>query len=242
MSKRILLFGGSAEARQIALALRGQGLQMDVLMSEPPRGDVPMPVPWRLYVFDDVAALAAQMAQADLVVDASHGFDAAATQLGSAAAVLARVPFVTLSRPVWRLEAANWRAASDVTAAMGMTGAGARVFAATGWESLPQMAGFAGEVVLLRQTTRHDRSAPYDFVELVFGEAPFSVISEEALFKELRVDTLICRNLGGVPSRPKLEAAKTLGLRVILIDRPPLPQGVEVVETVKGALDWVAGR
>ncbi len=74
----------------------------------------------------------------------------------------------------------------------------------------------------------------------VFGMPPFTVESEIALFRSLEVDTLMARNLGGAPSRPKLDAAQELGLRVILIDRPALPDGVQVVTSVAAALDWVA--
>jgi precorrin-6A/cobalt-precorrin-6A reductase len=40
-------------------------------------------------------------------------------------------------------------------------------------------------------------------------------------------------------TRPKLDAAATLGIAVVMVDRPPLPDGVTTVSTVDAAADWV---
>jgi precorrin-6A/cobalt-precorrin-6A reductase len=237
----ILLLAGSAEARQIGAALRDRGIGVRALMSEPPRGSNPMPMPFALHDFNDLAGLTAQMQSCRAVVDASHGFDGIMTQQGFLAARQAGLPFVSLSRPSWDVGAGrNLQAAADVRIANAMIPAGGRVFSATGWASLSDYLPFAGSKLFLRQTGRHGRAAPYDFVELVFGDPPFTVADEIALFEKLGVEVLICRNLGGVPSRPKVDAAEALGLTTILIDRPAPPQGALVVRDVGAILDWVA--
>lgn len=237
----ILLLAGSAEARQIAVALRAQGRAMRILMSEPPRGLAPMPAPFEVCENLSLAMLAEAVKGAVAVLDASHGFDGEMTQLAFRAAHDADVPFLCLSRPAWDVsEHPRWQRAADVASAMTLIAPSARVFAATGWASLPEYAGFPGACLMLRQTSPHDRPPPFDFVELIFGTPPFTVPHEIALFEELKVDTLIARNLGGLPSRPKLEAAKALDLKVILIDRPPLPEAATVVNCVEDTLAWVA--
>lgn len=239
--EKILLLAGSAEARVIATALQGQGRALRVIMSEPPRGDVPMPVPFEMCGAPSLTGLLSAMDGTCAVIDASHGFDGAMTAAGFAAAQAAGVPFISLSRPMWDVgESPRWRRAARVADAMGMIGPQARVFAATGWGSLADCASFPGAVLMLRQTTPHDRKPPYDFVELVFGTPPFSVDSETALFQRLEVDTLVLRNLGGAPSRPKLDASLQLGLEVILIDRPPHPEAAQVVSRIEDVLAWAA--
>jgi precorrin-6A/cobalt-precorrin-6A reductase len=37
----------------------------------------------------------------------------------------------------------------------------------------------------------------------------------------------------------KLEAARDLGVRVLMVRRPPLPEGTEAVSTVAGAVRWI---
>ena len=59
------------------------------------------------------------------------------------------------------------------------------------------------------------------------------------MFRALQIDTLVLRNVGGVPSRPKLDAARALGLRVIAIDRPAAPVGAQVVAAPDSAINWV---
>ena len=239
-SGHILLLAGSAEARQVGAALSEQGRDVRALMSEPPRGANPMPVP-----FDVCPNLTKQMIVnaaegAIAILDASHGFDGKLTRAGHAAAALCDLPFISLSRPVWDIgENALWHSAADVAAAMHLIASRERVFSATGWASLPEYGAFKGACLMLRQTRRHERPVPFDFVKPVFGTPPFSVAQEKALFQKLEVDTLIARNLGGLPSRPKLDAASQLGIKVILIDRPPLPVGVQVVTSVAQALAWV---
>lgn len=240
---KLLVLAGSAEARQIAQAAQAAGAQVQAWVSEPPRGPNPMPVATALHRFDDPARIVAAMSGFDAVIDASHGFDDLMSRVGAQAAAQLGLPCVHYSRAPWDLgENENWIQVADVAAAVAVCAAGTRAFSATGWASLDAFAGFKGARVFLRQTTPHNRPSPFDFVQLVFGDPPFSVASETALFKELRIDTLICRNLGGRASRPKLDAAQKLGLKVILIAPPPLGQGMQRVHNIEAALAWVTSQ
>lgn len=237
---KLLLLAGTAEARVIAATARDRGAEVHALMSEPPRGPNAMPVPYSLHNLDEVKSIEVQMRDVDAVIDASHGFDDKMSWKGQAAAVSVGVPFLRYVRPGWSVVGkALWQAAVDVEHAMTLIAPRARVFSAAGWASLPACANFPGERLFLRQTSPHTRNAPFDFVELVFGQAPFSVESEMTLFTDLRIDTLIARNLGGRASYPKVAAAEDLGLNVILISPPARPQGVTEVDTVEAAFAWL---
>jgi precorrin-6A/cobalt-precorrin-6A reductase len=240
MPRTILLLAGSSESPKIAEAVTGQGDTLSVVFPQAPRADGLDQMVGHILDFADVQVLKRRVADMDMVVDATHGFEAKATAAGFAAANEMDVPFVTLTRPGWSItEHSRWRAAADMSAATAMVD-GKRVFAATGWDSLVHAARFRGDRLFLRQKTRHQRKVPYPFVELVFGDAPYSIAGEVDLFNRLRVDTIVCRNLGGDASRPKLEAAKILDLEVILIDRPTVPAGACMVENLQGVLDWIS--
>lgn len=244
-SPHILLLAGSFEARRVAEALSAQGMSYDAWLSEAPRGPAPLPQVPRLLRFKTVDAMMAQMRDAGFtaVLDASHVFDRRVTQHAFAAADQLGLPYLRLERPAWETAGKpKWKTATDVSAANAMIGPGARVFCATGWDSLPDYNPFQGEVLMLRQTRRHTRPAPYPFVELVFGDPPFSAEQEQALFLAQRVDTLICRNLGGQASRPKLDAAAALDLDVILIDRPTAPSGLPTVADIDAAVAWALAQ
>ena len=238
-----MVLAGSAEAREIAQTCAQRGAQVRALVSEPPRGANPMPVPCALLDFADPAAVDTALAGCDAVVDASHGFDAALSMQGIAAARRAGLPVVSYVRPLWPVDATlNMTAARDVAAAMRLVKAKERVFSAAGWASLRDCATFPGETLFLRQTSPHDRAPPFPFVMLSFGTPPFDVASEVALFKSLGIHRLLCRNLGGRASWPKVAAALELGLAVTLIDRPAMPAGGATVSSTQAAIDWVAAQ
>ena len=238
----ILLFGGSYEAQLLAQALTARGVAYTMWLFEAPRGPASLPQVPHLRRFKDAMEMKAEIAQSGFsaVLDASHAFDQVTTAQAYAAAQLLGLPYLRVERAAWDLSGhKRWNAAPNVPKATAMIAKGARVFCATGWDSLPDYAEFCGEVLMLRQTRKHSRTAPYSFVDLVFGDPPFDVESEVALFSELRVDLLICRNLGGEGSRPKLQAAETLGIDAIVIDRPETPSGIEIVHQIEAAIAWV---
>jgi precorrin-6A/cobalt-precorrin-6A reductase len=65
------------------------------------------------------------------------------------------------------------------------------------------------------------------------------VAEEIALMREHRIQVLVTKDSGGPLTEAKLVAARELGLPVLLIQRPPLPD-VPAVQTVQAACDWIA--
>ena len=228
----------------MAQALTQAHISYEAWISEAPRGMAPMAQIPQLKRFAAGTEMQAAIAQSGFsaVIDASHGFDAATTGHAQAATDALGLPYLRIARAIWSADGlANVRCVTDVAQANARVPRNARVFCATGWDSLADYAGFAGDVLMLRQTRRHSRPAPYPFVELVFSDPPFTVESEQALFQSLRVDMLICRNLGGTASRPKLDAACALGLEVVLIDPPVCTLKAPTVSEIEKAMDWVDG-
>jgi precorrin-6A/cobalt-precorrin-6A reductase len=56
-----------------------------------------------------------------------------------------------------------------------------------------------------------------------------------------RIEAVVTRNSGGDETYPKIVAARALGLPVVMIDRPKVPEG-EVVHTAADALAWLRAR
>ena len=237
----LLLLSGSAEAQMLRPELAKLPLRLRCLASETPRKGLQNELATDYRRFDDTRGMGKYLEQHGIaaILDAGHGFEGIQSAQAHAAAGDLGLPCISLRRRAWETEGReNWHRVSDVAAALPLIQPGARVFSATGWASLPGYAGFPGAKLLLRQTRVHERPPPFDFVEPVFGCPPYPVEEEAALFQQLRVQVLMCRNLGGEASRTKLDAAMRLGLDVILIDRPSLPAGAKTVETVAEALAW----
>ena len=80
---------------------------------------------------------------------------------------------------------------------------------------------------LIRAVTAPD---PHDLPpqhEILLSRGPYHYDDELAVLREHRIDALVTKNSGGAMTRPKLDAAAALGIPVIMVDRPPLPDGVQ---------------
>ena len=75
--------------------------------------------------------------------------------------------------------------------------------------------------------------------ELLLARGPFGVADELELMAEHRIAVLVTKDSGGPLTEAKLVAARELGLPVLLVQRPPVPD-VPAVATVQDARDWVA--
>ena len=200
----------------------------------------PLAVPSEIWSPGNLDEMAAYLRAHELtaVLDAGHGFDADISQIAFDATARLGLPYLRVLRPMWDIAAPVERAAS-VAAAARMIRPKARVFAATGRGTVEDYAPFAGARLYLRQTNAQARTKLPPFAEAVYGQPPFTRAAEEALFRALQIDTLVLRNVGGVPSRPKLDAARAMGLRVIAIDRPAAPVGAQVLAAPDAAIHWI---
>ena len=75
---------------------------------------------------------------------------------------------------------------------------------------------------------------------LVLDRGPYTVEGESALMREHSVGLLVTKNSGGPITAAKLEAARDLGVQVLMVRRPPLPDGTVAVSTVAQAVRWVS--
>ncbi|HEX2402879.1 MAG TPA: cobalt-precorrin-6A reductase [Mycobacterium sp.] len=236
---RILLLGGTSEAR--ALAAR---LQPDVDVISSLAGRVPEPAlpvgEVRIGGFGGVDGMRRWLSEAgvDAVVDATHPY--AATITAHAAAVCGKLglPHLVLARPAWDPgDALVVR--SDVEAAKTVAADGfSRVFLTTGRSGVKAFVD-VDAWFLIRAVTAPDADTLPQRHQLVLSRGPYHYDDELALLRDHGIDALVTKNSGGAMTRPKLDAAEALGVAVVMVDRPPLPPNVVTVTTVDEAADWV---
>jgi precorrin-6A/cobalt-precorrin-6A reductase len=243
VSGRVLLLGGTGEARRLAGALVADGV--DVVSSlagataEPllPEGEV------RVGGFGGAEGLAAWLREQGVtaVVDATHPFATAITGNAVAAAAEAGVALLRLQRPGWSTAPGDdWREVGTLEEAAAAVAGFAHVFLTTGRRGLDAFAGLTGEV-LLRTVDPPERPLPAR-TTVVLERGPFTLDDELTLMREHAVDVVVTKDSGGGMTAAKLTAARQLGIPVVLVRRPPLPVGVPVVATVEQARSWVLAR
>lgn len=236
---RLLLLGGTAEARELAAHLHPR---IDVISSLAGRvPDPALPVgAVRVGGFGGASGLRDWLAGNAItaVVDATHPFAATMTANAAQACAELGVPHVVLSRPPWD-PAGTLEVDSDAEAAEVVAGKEySRVFLTTGRSGVAAFSRGRARFLIRVVTAPDPDTLPVDH-ELLLSRGPYHYDSEHELLRSRRIEAVVTKNSGGALTRAKLDAAHDLGVDVVMIRRPPLPAGVAVVDSVNEALDWV---
>jgi precorrin-6A/cobalt-precorrin-6A reductase len=238
---KVLLLGGTAEARQVAAWSAGEP-GMEVISSlagrtadaRVPEGEV------RSGGFGGVDGLVGWLLehQVDAVVDATHPFASTMTSHAAQAAREARVPLLVLRRAGWREQVGDrwlWVDSAE-EAARALAAVGSRAFLTIGRQGLGKFAD-AGLWMIARCV---DPPEPVpSWCELILDRGPYDLHAELDLLRHHQIDVLVTKDSGGPMTSAKLEAARELGIPVVVIRRPALPSGVAAVETVDQVVEWL---
>lgn len=211
-SSDLILLGGARYTGEVARWLTSAGHAPSVVWAaRAERTELGLPV------LDTVPEAA------HAILDATHAFDDVTGR--AALKVVPGARYEYIARPLWEPTPEDrWTQFDSLQSAVAALPPGARVFAATGRESLPMLSCHDGPV-FLRQLTEHDGQPPYANATYVFGAAPFVVSEEIDLLRALEIDVVLARNMGGTESFPKLAAARALGLLALLVRPPARPAG-----------------
>jgi precorrin-6A/cobalt-precorrin-6A reductase len=239
---KVLILSGTTQAKSLAEKLAVDS-DVEVVCSLAgatrapflPKGEV------RIGGFGGVTGLSAYLTsqEIDKVVDATHPFAAQMSANAVAACEGLSVPFVQVLRPAWTPTTQdNWTFVDSEDEVANHVSGQATVFIATGRQTLHRYGNLAHATLICRQIDPPSEPFPYPKGQFLVGRPPFSVGQEIALFTELKVDVLVTKNAGGAASASKLEAARELGIPVILINRPTLLDCARV-ETVDEAIAWL---
>ncbi len=242
MTLRVLLLGGTGEARSLAALLDARG-EFDVVSSLAGRVAEPVLPAGRTRVggFGGADALAAWLAaeRVGAVVDATHPFAAGISASAAEAAARTGVPLLVLRRPGWSEGPGDdWRRVPSLAGAAAAL-PGERVFLTTGRAGLAAFAGDTRRWFLLRSVDPPSPPAP-PRMEVVRARGPYTVGGELDLMRRHAIDVVVTKDSGGDMTSAKLVAARRLGLPVVMVDRPP-PSDAPAVATVEEALIWLAG-
>jgi precorrin-6A/cobalt-precorrin-6A reductase len=240
---RVLILGGTTEARQLAERL-GTRRDLAVTLSLAGRtsNPVPHPVPLRIGGFGGAQGLADYLRaeRIDRLIDATHPYAVAMSQNGARAAQISGVPLIALRRPAWTAVAGDrWTDVADVGAAAQALGSTPRhVFLALGRNEIAAFEAAPQHRYLVRSVDPVEPPLAVPQATYVLARGPFREEDDRALLATHAIDVVVSKNSGGAAAYGKIAAARALGIEVILLRRPALPD-VPAVATIDEAVAWL---
>lgn len=239
MSRRILVLGGTSDARLLADRLAREGF--DTVLSLAGRTAAPAQSLARMRSggFGGVAGLADYLRaeKIERCIDATHPFAARMSANAAAACAQTGVPRIALLRGEWQpVDGDRWIFVDNVPAAVRLLPAmGRRIFVAFA-DGLAPLASLDLDFLV-----RRAEPGPVDLPGacVLVQRGPFVRDAERELLKSERIDAILAKASGGDSAKAKLDAARNLGLPVVLLRRPAAPPGPSAPDAA-AILAWLA--
>ncbi|RYB94422.1 cobalt-precorrin-6A reductase [Nocardioides oleivorans] len=244
---RMLLLGGTSEARELAALLLGSDVQLvSSLAGRVARPRLPVG-PCRIGGFGGVDGLREWLTshRIQAVVDATHPFAEGMSANAVAACTAEGLPLLRLARPGWSDAPGSdqWHWVDDhAAAASSAAGLGRRPLLTVGRQHLDRFVGpLAGHRAVARVVDTPAIELPQSWL-VVNDRGPYDLAGELETLGEHAVDVLVTKDSGGSYTWPKMEAAGQLGVPVVVVRRPGATDGVATVSDAGAAAQWVLSK
>ena len=205
----------------------------------------PAPIPLRIGGYGGAEGLAAFLTaeRIDAVIDATHPFAARMSANAVAACRAARTPLVVFTRPPWTrepgdrwIEVATMEDAADALGTQPKT-----AFLTQGRLQLAAFLRAPQHRYIVRAIDRPEEIDALPDCKLILARGPFSLAGELALMENERVEALVTKNSGGRATYAKIEAARMLGIEVVIVRRPAAAEAETMVD-LDAVLSWIAAH
>lgn len=244
MAYKILILGGTTEARELAARLAGTpGYQIKLSLAGRTENPAAQPVPVRIGGFGGAEGLAVHLRaeRIDLLVDATHPFAARISANAAEAAQSASMQLLSLRRPGWtRGEEDRWTEVDTVPQAVAVLGTPARrVLVTLGRQELAPLCSQPQHFYLIRSVDPVDPPLELPRAQYLLARGPFGEDEELRLLLDHRIDAILSKNSGGAATYGKIAAARALGIEIVMVRRPGKPDAATVA-TVDEAVTRIA--
>jgi precorrin-6A/cobalt-precorrin-6A reductase len=243
---RVLVLGGTTEASELARLLAADPrFEATVSLAGRTMNPKAQPVRTRIGGFGGVDGLAAWLRQdaTQAVIDATHPYADQISSNAVAACARLAIPLASIARPAWEPQPGDdWlQVASAEAAAAALGPEPRRVFLTLGRLELGAFANAPHHHYIARTIDPPGNIALPPDLRLLVGRGPFDREAETALLTRENIDVIVSKNSGGLATYEKIEAARRLGIPVVMIARPNKPHG-QAVENAAAAMTWLEQR
>ena len=236
--RRVLVLGGTGEGRDLAQVLVQLGHHVITSMAGVTANALPPVGSFRVGGFGGMEGLVEflRRQRIDAIADASHPFAAQVSTHACAAASMLGLNLVRLERPPWQPQAGDrWTRVENYQQAADALAPGAVALLTVGRRGLAPFFARADLSGVARMISVPESALPQNWLLLV-ARPPLRVDSEVGLLRVHRTTVTVTKNAGGAATVAKLEAARMLGLPVVMIERPQKPLA-RIVSTIEGVTE-----
>ncbi len=200
------------------------------------------PVPTRTGGFGGIGGLVTFLKENAItaIVDATHPFAAQMSTHAIEAAGITGTNLLALEADPWvAMPGDKWTCVADIDAAVAaLDDEPQHIFLAIGRLNLANFASRPRHHYLLRLVDRPKSPLPLPNTTVIVERGPFTLENDTALMRAHGIDLVVAKNAGGTGARAKIDAARSLKLPVMMIDRPVIADR-PVVSTVDEVMHWL---
>ncbi len=175
----------------------------------------------------------------DVLIDATHPFAAQMSRNAIAAASIAGTPLLAVERPAWeRQPGDDWTLVPDMASAVAALGEKPRIVFSVGSLAVPELLASPQHTYIVRLIDMPAMASELPNIKFVQGRGPFTAEDDIRLFKCRGIEVVLAKNSGGHATASKIQAARTLKLPVIMVERPFVPPR-PAVPAAEYAMIWL---
>jgi precorrin-6A/cobalt-precorrin-6A reductase len=220
-ARNILILGGTREAADLAALLAALGHHVTTSLAGRTREPKPVAGALRIGGFGGPDGFARHLADTppDVLIDATHPFARTMSANARHAAERTGTPLIRLERAKWEREVGDiWIEVATLEQARDAIPPNVRVLLALGRQHIGLFALRTDVHFIIRMVDPPEAPLPFAHATLI-AALPGDVEAETVLLTAERIDVIVCRNSGGRLAYAKIEAARRLGLPVIMVGR-----------------------
>ena len=243
MLKNLLILGGTTEASSLAYLISKTEFNATISYAGRVKDIRQQPINKIIGGFGGVDGLSSYIISNEIthLVDATHPFAVQISKNAILASQKTGIQHATLTRTQWqRLKGDNWHLVHDIKAAAAMLNSNPRrVMLAIGRMHLEQFYENTQHFYLLRLLDKPKESLLFPNHVIQVSRGPFTTEQDKILLSKHKIDLIVAKNAGGNATYAKIEAARQLGIQIIMIERPVIPDGL-IFYSPEEVIQWLS--